>query len=355
MWSKNLANTSHRDLLHLCSWWFCAVDGYVNGHSGAPPISRWVLCFHECNSHSGSTCRKTPHACSSAHFSLLVLIGRVAQVVGSLAYKAAATSLVAHWLAIRLVTVQWPWGRQVGHDLGAGCLDSGCGSVRAAALKQWCCYDSLGPRLAGRRDNEGRGWLVWGRSGPGTLEGVPAVGSRWAAEAPEAAPSPSLPLARGSPRLAGTWCAAAWLGRPPASSPPVPGERGRSSWSLEMNPEIHPGSGFPPWTSPAAPVKQGRPIIWHELTGQRTKRRDLTAGNCPNKLRSGKRLLISSGMFTHEPQRQCFTYCRLYVANGKHNVPLGKPFKPCDLSFSGYPGCGEMNVDFLYSKSRVCV
>lgn len=192
---------------------------------------------------------------------------------------------------------------------------------------------------------------MWDRSGPGTLEGVPAVGSRWAAEAPEAAPSPSLPPARGSPPPAGTCCAAAWLGRPPASSPPAPGEHDTSSLSLGRSPGTHPGSGFPPWTSPAAPVKKGRQTNWHELTGRRTKTGAPTAGNCSNKLRLVWRFLISSGMFIHEPQRQCFTYSRLNAADSKHSVPFGRACKPCDQSFSEYPGCEEMNVDFLYSKS----
>lgn len=350
MRSRNSTNASQPDLLHLCSWWFCAVDGDVNGHSGAPPVSRSVFCLHERNSHSGSITRKTPRTCFSPRSSLLVLIGTAARAVGGWACKAAATSPAAHWPASHLVTVRWPWGRRVGRDLGAGCWDSGCGSVRAAGLERWCCYDSSGPRPAGRQGNGGQGWLVWGRSGPGTLEGVPAVGSRWAAEAPEASPSPSLPPARGSPPPAGTCCAAAWLGRPPASFPPAPGEHDTSSWSLGRSPGTHPGSGFPPWTYPAAPVKKGRQTNWHELTGRRTKTGAPTAGNCSNKLRLVWRFLISSGMFMHEPQRQCFTYSRLNAADSKHSVPFGRACKPRDLSFSEYPGCGEMNVDFLYSK-----
>lgn len=202
---------------------------------------------------------------------LLQLIDTAVQAVEGWACKAAALSPAAHSLASHLVTVRWPWGRRVGRVQGAGCWGWGCGSAPAGVQMGGCYFDSSEQRKVERRGNEGGEWPAWGRSEPGTLWEVPAPRSRWAAEAPEASPSPSSPRGLCSPPLFWICSAAAGPGRPPASSLLEPAGYDTSSWSFGTSPRTHPGLRFPPWTSPAAPAKKGRQINQDEQTGRHTK------------------------------------------------------------------------------------
>lgn len=291
----------------MCRGWRTETDA----HSAACLwISRWLIAtatvwFHVLEDLS---CRR---------FTLLLrLTDTAVRAVEGSACKVAALSPAAHSLASPPVTVRWPWGQPAGRVQGAGCRGWGCGSAPAGVQTGGCCCDSSERRKAERRGNEGGEWPAWGRSEPGTLWEEPAPRSRWAAEAPEASPSPSSPLGLCSPPLSWIYSAAAGPGRPPASSRLEPGGYDTSSWSFGRSPRTHPGLRFPPWTSPAAPAKKGRQINRDEQAGRHTKGSRLE-GNRSNKALFVQRFLISCRTFTHDAtcQPQYFTVSRSFKAH----------------------------------------
>ena len=225
---------------------------------------------------------------SSSFPPALQFTGTAARAVEGSACKAAALSPAARSPASPPIAVRWPGGRPAGRVLGVACRGWGCGSapagVRAAG---GCCPDSWGRRQEGKRGNGAGGWPAWGRNEPGTLLKVLVPQSRCASAAPEAAPSPASPRGLGSPPPSWFCPAGVWLGRPPASSPPAPGGYDTSSWSTGRSPGSRPGWRSPPWTSPAAPVKQHRQNKPASAEKDNTQREVRPRGSRSNKLHQG--------------------------------------------------------------------